>query len=163
LAGGLLAFYWRPSRPLLAGTLAMGLWLWPLLLLAAAAPIGLIVLGSAAAGASLAVFAALWQTVLQTRVPSDLRSRPRSSDLPGFSAPLRVGFRLGGLVGSTVGAAPGLIAAAAILACGTIAVAATPCVRAVCLGDGSEDADLLDDFYGPFTPRGENGATLLST
>lgn len=163
LAGGLLAFYWRPAQPLLVGTLAMGLWLAPLLLLATAAPLGSIVIGAAAAGASLAVFAALWQTVLQTRVPAGLRSRLSSYDLLGSFALLPVGFLLGGLVESTVGATPGLLAAAAVLGAGTIAVAATPCVRAVSLPAEDEEAGLLDDLYDPFTRLGESGATLVST
>lgn len=148
LAGGLLAFCWRPARPLLAGTLAMSLWIAPLLLLAGAAPLGLIVLGAAAAGVSLAVFAALWQTVLQTRVPGELRSRLSSYDLLGSFALLPVGYLLGGFVETTVGATPGLLAAAAILCGCTLAVAAAPSVRGMrfSAADGRQDGGQAGDL-----------------
>jgi MFS family permease len=150
LAGGLLAFYWRPKRPLLAGTLAMALWTAPLLLLASAAPIGLIVLGAAAAGASLAVFAALWQTVLQTRVPAELRSRLSSYDLLGSFALLPLGYLLAGVVDSTIGTTAGLVAAATILAGCTLAVAASPSVRSVrfSAANGGEADGQVGDLDG---------------
>jgi MFS family permease len=161
LAGGLFALYWRPPRPLLAALLAMGLWVLPLLLLAAAAPIGLIVLGAAAAGASLAVFAALWQTVLQLRIPAELRSRISSYDLLGSFALLPLGYMLGGFVEASIGAAPGLIAGAAILAACTAAVVAVPSVRAVAFDPVGPE--LLGDVYRTFTPPRNTGATLFST
>jgi MFS family permease len=153
LAGGLFAFWWRPARPLLAGTLAMGLWLAPLLLLAAAAPIGAIVLGAAAAGASLAIFATLWQTALQTRVPGVLRSRLSSYDLLGSFAFVPLGYLLGGYVEETFGAVPGLIGSAAILAACTAAIATVPSVRGMLLSaaDGRQaDGQVgdLDDEAG---------------
>jgi MFS family permease len=153
LAGGLLAFRWRPRRPLLTGTLAMGLWIAPLLLLASAAPIGLIVLGAAAAGASLAVFATLWQTVLQTRIPAELRSRISSYDLLGSFALLPFGYLLGGLVETTVGATIGLIAAAAILAACTAAVAAAPSVRSMRFS--ATDGRQADGNLGDLDDKGE--------
>jgi MFS family permease len=150
LAGGLLALWWRPGRPLLAGTLAMGLWIAPLLLLASAAPIGLIVLGAAAAGASLAIFAALWQTTLQTCVPAALRSRLSSYDLLGSFALLPLGYLLGGVVETTVGATAGLTAAAAILAGCTVVVASAPSVRSVrfSAADGGEADGQVGDLDG---------------
>lgn len=150
LAGGLLVLCWRPLRPLLVGSLAMGLWALPLLLLAGAAPIGLIVLGAAAAGASLAVFAALWQTVLQSRIPAELRSRISSYDLLGSFAFLPLGYMLGGLVEASIGATPGLIAGAAILAICTLAITAVPGVRGMrfSTADGRQADGQLGDLDG---------------
>jgi hypothetical protein len=116
-------------RPLLAGTLAMALWTAPLLLLATLAPIGLVAVGAAAAGASLALFGTLWETVLQTRIPTGLRSRVSSYDLLGSFALVPVGYVLGGIVQAAVGATPGLIAAAGIVTLCTVVVVAVPSVR----------------------------------
>jgi hypothetical protein len=129
LAGGLVALSWRPARPLLAATLVMGLWTAPLLLLAILAPAGLIAAGAAGAGFSLAVFGALWETTLQTRIPANLRSRLSSYDLLGSFGLLPVGYLLGAFVLDGVGAQPGLIAAAGIIAVATFVVVAVPSVR----------------------------------
>jgi len=129
LLGGLLAMVWRPDRPLLAATLVVGLWTAPLLLLASLAPVPLIAAGAAAAGASLAVFAALWETILQTRTPTSLRSRLSSYDLLGSFALIPLGYVLGALEEELFGAGPGLIVAAAVIAVCTFAVLSVPSVR----------------------------------
>jgi len=129
LLGGLVAMVWRPERPLLVATLVVSLWAVPLLLLASLAPVPLIAAGAAAAGASLAVFAALWETILQTRTPTPLRSRLSSYDLLGSFALIPLGYMLGALEEELFGAGPGLIAAAAVIAVCTFAVLAVPSVR----------------------------------
>lgn len=129
LLGGLVAMVWRPDRPLVAATLLVGFWTAPLLLLASLAPVPLIAAGAAAAGASLAVFAALWETILQTRTPTSLRSRLSSYDLLGSFALIPLGYMLGALEEELFGAGPGLIAAAAVIAVCTFAVLAVPSVR----------------------------------
>ncbi len=129
VVGAVVAMAWNPSRPLLAATLAIGLWAAPLLLLAAVAPVGLIAAGAAVAGASLAIFGALWETILQTRIPLPLRSRLSSYDLLGSFALIPLGYILGGLEQELFGAGPGLIAAAAVIAVATLAVIAVPSVR----------------------------------
>jgi MFS family permease len=142
LAGALLAFTWRPTRPLLVATLAIALWIAPLLLLATLAPVGLVAAGAAAAGAALALFGALWETTLQTRVPAELRSRLSSYDLLGSLGLVPLGYLIGVLVQNGLGAEPGLIAAAAIIALATFVVVAVPSVRRLGpvepqIGDGS--------------------------
>lgn len=129
LLGGLVAMVWRPDRPLLAATLVVALWTAPLLLLASLAPVPLIAAGAAAAGASLAVFAALWETILQTRTPTSLRCRLSSYDLLGSFALIPLGYVLGALEEELFGAGPGLVAAAAVIAVCTFAVLAVPSVR----------------------------------
>lgn len=129
LIGAAIAMVWRPSRPLLAATLTIGLWAAPLLLLATLAPVGLIAAGAAAAGASLAIFGALWETILQTRIPIPLRSRLSSYDLLGSFALIPLGYMLGSLEQELFGAGPGLIAAAAIIAVATFVVITVPSVR----------------------------------
>jgi MFS family permease len=127
--GAVIAMAWNPSRPLLAATLTITLWAVPLLLLATLAPVGLIAAGAAAAGASLAIFGALWETILQTRIPIQLRSRLSSYDLLGSFALIPLGYMLGGLEQELFGAGPGLIAAAAVIGVATFAVIAVPSVR----------------------------------
>lgn len=129
LLGGLVAMVWRPERPLLVATLVVSLWAAPLLLLASVAPVPLIAAGAAAAGASLAVFAALWETILQTRTPTPLRSRLSSYDLLGSFALIPLGYVLGALEEELFGAGPGLIAATGVIAVCTFAVLAVPSVR----------------------------------
>ncbi len=127
--GAIVAMAWNPNRPLLVATLAIGMWAVPLLLLATLAPVGLIAAGAAAAGASLAIFGALWETILQTRTPISLRSRLSSYDLLGSFALIPLGYMLGSLEQELFGAGPGLIAAAAVIAVATFAVIAVPSVR----------------------------------
>jgi len=129
LLGGLLAMAWRPDRPLLVATLLVSLWTAPLLLLASLAPVPLIAAGAAAAGASLAVFAALWETTLQARTPTSLRARLSSYDLLGSFVLIPIGYVLGALELELFGAGPGLIAAAGVIAVCTFAVLAIPSVR----------------------------------
>jgi MFS family permease len=129
LLGGLVALAWKPSRPLLVATTAIALWTAPLLLLATLAPLGLVATGAAAAGASLALFGALWETTLQARVPAEMRSRLSSYDLLGSFGLLPIGYMLGALVQNGVGAETGLIAAAGVIVIATFAVVAVPSVR----------------------------------
>jgi len=129
LLGGLIAMSWRPARPLVAATLVIGLWTAPLLLLATLAPVGLVAAGAAAAGGALAVSAALWETALQSRVPTTMRSRLSSYDLFGSLALVPIGYLLAGLLQGSIGMEPSLIAAAVIIAAATSIVIAVPSVR----------------------------------
>jgi MFS family permease len=129
LVGGLVAIAWKPARPLLVATTAVVSWTAPLLLLATLAPVGLVAAGAAAAGASLALFGALWETTLQARVPAEVRSRLSSYDLLGSFGLVPIGYLLGAAVQSGVGAEAGLIAAAAIIVIATFTVVAVPSVR----------------------------------
>jgi MFS family permease len=128
-AGGLLAFSWRPARPLLVATLAIALWTAPLLLLATLAPVALVAVGAAAAGLSLALFGALWETTLQARVPTGLRSRLSSYDLLGSLGLVPIGYLLGTLMLGGMGTEAALITAAGVVAMATFAVVAVPSVR----------------------------------
>ncbi|HEX7245250.1 MAG TPA: MFS transporter [Solirubrobacterales bacterium] len=147
LLGGLVAMVWRPQRPLLVATLVVSLWAAPLLLLAAVAPVPLIAAGAAAAGASLAVFAALWETILQTRTPTPMRSRFSSYDLLGSFALIPLGYALGALEEELFGAGPGLIAAAAVIAVCTFAVLAVPSVRGMRSAPAPDSHSLAPEGY----------------
>lgn len=129
LAGGILALSWRPRRPLLVGTLGIASWAAPLLLLAIEAPLGLIAAAAALAGGGLALFAAIWDTTLQSHVPANQLSRLSAYDWLGSLACLPIGYALAGATEGVVGAGPGLLFGAAVVLLATTLVAALPSVR----------------------------------
>jgi MFS family permease len=129
LIGGILALSWNPRQPLLAATVVIASWAPPVLLLAALAPLGAIVAFAVLAGMGLALFAALWQTTLQSHIPSEQLSRLSSYDWVGSVALLPVGYLLAGFVGAALGAQGGLLVAGAVVLVATFAVTSVPSVR----------------------------------
>lgn len=128
-AGGFLATRWRPRRPLVVATVVFAVWVAPLILLAIVAPLPLIAVALVAAGFGQAVFAALWETTLQSHVGEAERSRLSSFEMFGSLAFVPFGFVIGGVVEQTVGAGAGLLGGAVLLAVSAAIVAALPSVR----------------------------------
>jgi MFS family permease len=131
LLGGAFAMKWQPAQPLSAATTVVALWIAPLVLLATTAPVGLIAVGAAFAGASVTVFEALWETAKQDHSPPHLLSRLNSFDQLGSFGLVPLGYLLGGLMLGAVGASAALFAGAAILAVATFSVATDPSIRKV--------------------------------
>jgi MFS family permease len=131
LFGGMVALSWKPRQPLFAATMAIASWALPVLLLAALAPVGMIVPFAALAGAGSAVFAAIWQTTLQSYVPSEQLSRISAYDWVGSLALLPVGYVLAGFTEAAVGLRGGLLSAGIVVLVATVAVATVPSVREV--------------------------------
>lgn len=129
LFGGLLALSWKPKQPLLAATMAIATWALPVLLLSALAPVGTIVPFAALAGGGLAVFAAIWQTTLQSNVPSEQLSRLSAYDWMGSLALLPVGYMLAGFTEAALGLRGGLMSAGIVVLVATAAVASVPSIR----------------------------------
>jgi predicted MFS family arabinose efflux permease len=129
LLGGLVAISWRPKRPLLVGIAGMGWWAIPALLLAGLAPLGLILLTAIFAGATIALFAALWHTAMQTYVPAEYRARLSSYDLLGSLGLMPLGYLFGSILLASVGPTVGLLAGACVVVLATAATLAVPCVR----------------------------------
>lgn len=129
LFGGILALSWKPKQPLLAATMAIATWVFPVLLLSALAPVGTIVPFAALAGAGLAIFAAIWQTTLQSNVPSEQLSRLSAYDWVGSLALLPVGYMLAGFTEAALGLRGGLMSAGIVVLAATAAVASVPSVR----------------------------------
>jgi MFS family permease len=127
--GALLVMALDPKRPLLFATSMIALWLVPLLLLAALAPVPVLAASSMLAGISFAVFGSIWETVKQTKTPPHLRARLGAFDHLGSLGLVPFGYVLGGLMLGLVGASAALVAGAAILALGTFSVIADPSVR----------------------------------
>jgi predicted MFS family arabinose efflux permease len=122
---------WQPAHPLSAATTVVALWIAPLILLATTAPVGLIAVGAAFAGASVAVFETLWETAKQDHSPPHLLSRLNSFDQLGSFGLVPLGYLLGGLMLGAVGASAALLVGAAILAIATFSVATDPSIRRV--------------------------------
>jgi MFS family permease len=129
LVGGVVGLSWKPKQPLFAATMVIASWAPPVLLLATLAPVGVIAAFAALAGASLALFAALWQTTLQSHVPSEQLSRLSAYDWLGSLALLPVGYVLAGFTEAAVGLRGGLLSAGVVVLIATMAVASVPSVR----------------------------------
>ncbi len=130
LVGGLIGFRWRPRYPLRVAFLAF-LIAGPALfgLLAAHAPLPLIVAAALVDGASGPLFNTLWYTALQREVPPGELSRVSSWDYLGSLAMLPVGQAISGPVGEAIGISTTLYLAGALFVALLLAVLAVPAVR----------------------------------
>lgn len=131
LLGGLTVMSWEPPRPLQTATALVGAWILPLALLAALAPIGLLIAGAATAGAASAVFSAVWETAKHTHTPAHLRARLGSFDHLGSLGLVPFGYLFGVAMLGLLGASLTLAVGAVIVALATIAVAADPRIRSL--------------------------------
>lgn len=130
LVGGLIGFRWRPRYPLrvafltflIAGPALFGL-------LAADAPLPLIVAVALVDGASGPLFNTLWYTALQREVPASELSRVSSWDYLGSVAMLPAGQAISGPVGEAIGISTTLYLAGALFLVLLLAVLAVPAVR----------------------------------
>jgi predicted MFS family arabinose efflux permease len=158
LLGGFVAISWWPKRPLLVGIAGMGWWAIPALLLAGLAPLGLILLTAIFAGASIALFAALWHTAMQTHIPAEYRARLSSYDLLGSLGLMPLGYLLGGILLASVGPTVGLLAGACVVVLATAATLAVPSVRqlgsAPLLDHRRAQNPLVQGVDGPATAAG---------
>ncbi|MER5268313.1 MFS transporter [Actinosynnema sp. NPDC002837] len=114
LLGSVLALRWRPRRPLVVAC-AIPVALAPLLaLLAAGAPVPVLVAAAVPAGVQAGLYAVLTQTARQVHVPADLVARATGfSSVVGLAA-APVGMALAGPAAELVGTDAVLLAGAAI-------------------------------------------------
>ncbi len=130
LAGGLVGLRWRPRYPLRVAFIAF-LIAGPALfvLLAAHAPLPLIVAAALVDGASGPLFNTLWYTALQREVPANELSRVSSWDYLGSVAMLPVGQAISGPVAGAIGLSTTLYLAGSLFVVLLAAVLAVPAVR----------------------------------
>jgi MFS family permease len=114
VAGGLLAMRIRPSRPLVASIVAASPLIFPLILLAAGAPVWLLCVSSFLSGAGIAVHLTLWFTVFQREVPERAQSRVSSYDALGSFVLIPLGSVLAGPVAAVIGEGATLFGAAVV-------------------------------------------------
>lgn len=131
VAGGITALRLRPSRPMLACSLAFFLAVPGPALLAMRAPVLAIAAAQAAAGVAIGFFVALWQTTLQQHVPEEALSRVSAWDWMGSFAFMPLGFVLAGPVSDQIGISTTLWIGVVWCALSTAVVVAVPGVRNV--------------------------------
>jgi MFS family permease len=112
--GAALSLRVRPLRPLRAGVLACMLACIPTALLAAGAPVAAIAAAAVLAGGGALVFNTLWETTLQSHVPTAAISRVSAYDWFGSLTFAPIGFALAGPVADQLGVTATLWAAAAL-------------------------------------------------
>jgi MFS family permease len=114
LLGGIVALRWRPRRPLLASVFIWSLTALPAVALADLQPT--LVVGVALAGSftGVALGNAIWEALLQERIPNEVLSRVSSYDWLVSLIFQPLGFALAGPVAASIGTDTTLWAAAAL-------------------------------------------------
>jgi predicted MFS family arabinose efflux permease len=129
LLGSLLAIRAKPRRPLVVATLTVGVFVAPLVLLAAGAPVPLLALGSLLFGAALMLGNSIWESTLQRHVPAESLSRVSAYDWFGSLAFEPVGLAIWGPISVAIGISASLWLAAALMVATTFAMLAVPDIR----------------------------------
>lgn len=145
LVGAVIAFKWRPRRPLVSGIGAFLLWGLPLVALLAGAPLTVLLACAFVAGVVQAAFAVLWTTTMQTYLPQDRLARLSSFDHFGGLVMVPLGFALGGVLEATVGVTAGLWIGIASLVMASLVALTVPSVRAVGVGGGTIDGKVIGE------------------
>jgi hypothetical protein len=129
VVGGIVGLFWRPERPLLVGSAAVGTFAVPMILLGAEAPVVVIAATAMVAGAGIAFFDTVWSTTIQDHAPEDAMSRISAIDLAGSYALLPGGMLMAAFLLVLIGPSGGLFFSGAVVAVGTAMVLNVPSVR----------------------------------
>ncbi|MGH2921924.1 MAG: MFS transporter [Gaiellaceae bacterium] len=129
VVGGLTALRFKPSRPMLACSLAFFLAVPGPALLAMRAPAIAIAGAQVLAGVAIGFFIAVWQTTMQQHVPEESLSRVSAWDWLGSFALVPLGFVLAGPVSDQIGVSTTLWISAGWCALSTALVLAVPGIR----------------------------------
>jgi hypothetical protein len=129
LIGSLVAMRARPRRPLVLAGVAYGLFMFPLLFLAAGAPVVVIAFGALMGGVAMMLGNSVWESTLQTRVPAESLSRVSAYDWFGSLAFNPVGMAIWGPIAGLIGIHTALYVAAALVFASTSALLAAPAIR----------------------------------
>jgi MFS family permease len=115
IAGGIGAYRWLPRRPLLVCFLVFPLASLPLLALAPPLPVLVIVAANAAFLFGISFGNAIWETVLQQRIPGDQLGRVSSYDWMVSLVFMPIGYVLAGPLADAIGLEATLVGAAALI------------------------------------------------
>ncbi|WP_405660313.1 MFS transporter [Streptomyces sp. RK9] len=129
LLGSLLAGRARPRRPILTANLGLATYALPLVLLAAAAPAPAVIAAYGVAQAGLGFLSPVWETSVQSAIPSGVLARVTSYDWLLSMAAMPLGYVLGPLAADAWGPAVPLYAAALTVGVVCAGTAAVPGVR----------------------------------
>ena len=128
LAGGIAGMRIRPQHPMRIATILVFFFAGVDFMLAIPAPVYFVCMAAFISGFTGQIFAVLWYTTLQTKVPGDMLSRVSAYDHLGSIALAPLGIVFGGYLYETVGFRTTLLIAAATV---IIPTALTLCVRDV--------------------------------
>ena len=134
VVGGIAMLRLRFGRPLVAASLSLLVWPYPLLALAWSAPVPVISVGAFLGGVALAIFETQWQTTMQREVPAEVLSRVSAYDWFGSLVFLPLGYALVGPVVSIIGIHAIFVIGSVCLVASVAAIVAIPSVRAIRAG-----------------------------
>ncbi|MBD0745457.1 MFS transporter [Streptomyces sp. CBMA152] len=140
LLGSLVAGRARPKRPILTANLGLATYALPLTLLAVSAPAPLAIAAYGIAQAGLGFLSPVWETSVQSAIPSHALARVTSYDWLLSLAAAPVGYALAPLAADAWGPEVPLIAAALLVGGACLATAAVPGVRRFGQQDESQAA-----------------------
>ncbi|PKV87431.1 MFS transporter [Streptomyces sp. TLI_146] len=141
LLGSLLAGRARPRRPILTANLGLATYALPLTLLALSAPAPVCIAAYGVAQLGLGFLSPVWETAVQSAIPSHALARVTSYDWLLSLAAMPVGYALGPLAADAWGPEVPLLAAALVVGGACLATAAVPGVRR--FGRPVEDTPVL--------------------
>jgi MFS family permease len=129
--GGLVAYRYRPSRPLVAAVLWPTLYVLQLVALAAGSPTWVIAGASFLAGLSIAVHLTLWFTILQSEIPERAQSRVSSYDALGSFVLTPLGTAVAGPLAAALGTPNALWLATGVILVSNTSILFVPSVWAI--------------------------------
>lgn len=129
--GAVVAFKWRPQRPLVAGLTSAGVLALGPLSLAVSPVLAGGVIGAGIAGIGVEVFGIFWVTVVQQRIPGEALSRVFSLDAIGSFAVMPIGPVIASIVVARIGVLPGLYATSLVMIAVVVLMLLVPEVRAM--------------------------------
>ncbi|MDG4823176.1 MFS transporter [Asanoa sp. WMMD1127] len=119
----------HPRRPILVAALVTATAALPMVLLAVAAPLLVVVTAAFLAGVAGDVFGVLWSTTLQREVPAEALSRVSSWDLLGSLSFAPLGLLVAGPIAGATGTPAALLGCAALVVLATAGALLAPEVR----------------------------------
>ena len=129
VSGSLIALRLRPAFPLRVAAAATFGFLPPFLVLALHAPLWLVAVSMLVNGVCVDIFEVLWDTALQTHVPSHALARISSYDALGSFVLGPAGLAIAGPVAAAIGVTATLAGAGALLAVASVMPVLTLAVR----------------------------------
>ncbi|MFE4368274.1 MFS transporter [Streptomyces sp. NPDC056835] len=128
VAGGMLALWFKPARPLAVGVLSLMAFVPLPVGIACRAPLLLLALLFVMGGAANAFWAVMWATTVQSHSPPQALSRIHAYDVIGSIGLVPAGRALAGPVAAGIGASAVLLSSAGFLLVGCVALLLVPAV-----------------------------------
>jgi predicted MFS family arabinose efflux permease len=143
LAGGALAAHWLPRRALGFGTALITVMALPVLALAVAPQLPVLLVTGFLSGVAVDLFSVAWDLALQQNVPPDRLARVYSYDATGSFVAIPIGQLSIAPIANQVGTGPTLIGGACVIVLATAAALASRSVRTLSRQTGRLDLGSL--------------------